>query len=649
MIKNICLGAFAFMGISMTVCAQDADSSKSLMAVVVTGTRTPKLLKDVPVQTKVISAADIEKADATNVEDLLQQEMPGVELSYAMNQKKHLNISGFGGQNVLFLVDGERLAGETMDDVDFSRLDLNNVARVEMVKGAASALYGSNAAGGVVNIITRDSFKPWNLRFNLRRAAHGEWRAGGVWSTKGKWLRNSLSAQYTTIDSYDLKNAPGPEAQVATIAYGSDVVNVKDMLTWTPMDGLKFVARAGYYYQQLNRTYDAPERYRDYSAGLKGVWNWSDDDNIEVSYAFDQYDKSDFYRLSSKDVRDYSNVQNTVRALYNHSWNGIGTLSIGADMTNDYLMNANMGDETKEQQAFDVFAQYDWIISPRWEMVGALRYDYFSENKDDCLTPKLNVRYRLTDDVNLRFSYGMGFRAPTLKERYYDFDMAGIWIINGNPDLKSEKSHNFHLSGEYAKGNYNVTLSGYYNRVSDKIATGVPHFKSGDIQQLYLDYVNLDGYSVYGGEAAVQAKWSNGLGARVSYAYTNEQLPRDGNGNDVNSQYIPARKHSLTTRVDWEHRFKGDCRLRLSLNGRAFSGVKNREFVDYYDMNKGMKHVKYPSYTMWKLSATQWISRSVRINAAVDNIFNYKPKHYYFNSPLTTGANLMIGVAVDFD
>lgn len=649
MIKNICLGAFAFMGISMTVCAQDADSSKSLMAVVVTGTRTPKLLKDVPVQTKVISAADIEKADATNVEDLLQQEMPGVEISNAMNQKKHLNISGFGGQNVLFLVDGERLAGETMDDVDFSRLDLNNVARVEMVKGAASALYGSNAAGGVVNIITRDSFKPWNLRFNLRHAAHGEWRAGGVWSTKGKWLRNSLSAQYTTIDSYGLKNAPDPESQVATIAYGSDVVNVKDMLTWTPKDGLKFVARAGYYYQQLNRTYDAPERYRDYSAGLKGVWNWSDDDNIEVSYAFDQYDKSDFYRLSSKDVRDYSNVQNTVRALYNHSWNGIGTLSIGADMTNDYLMNANMGDETKEQQAFDVFAQYDWIISPRWEMVGALRYDYFSENKDDCLTPKLNVRYRLTDDVNLRFSYGMGFRAPTLKERYYDFDMAGIWIINGNPDLKSEQSHNFHLSGEYAKGNYNVTLSGYYNRVNDKISTGVPHFKSGDIQQLYLDYVNLDGYSVYGGEAAVQAKWSNGLSARVSYAYTNEQLPRDGNGNEVNNQYIPARKHSLTTRVDWEHSFKGDCRLRLSLNGRAFSGVKNKEFVDYYDVNKGTKRVKYPSYTMWKLSATQWISRSVRINAAVDNIFNYKPKHYYFNSPLTTGANLMVGVAVDLD
>lgn len=119
----------------------------SLNDVVVTGTRTPKFLKDTPIQTRVINAKDIAKLDATNVQDLLQQELPGVEFSYAMNQQTHLNFSGFGGQGVLFLVDGERLAGETMDDVDFTRLNMDNVERIEIVKGAASALYGSNATG----------------------------------------------------------------------------------------------------------------------------------------------------------------------------------------------------------------------------------------------------------------------------------------------------------------------------------------------------------------------------------------------------------------------------------------------------------------------------------------------------------------------
>ena len=111
----------------------------NLDEVVVTGTRTPKFLKDVPIQTRVINAKELAKLDATNVQDLLQQELPGVEFSYAMNQQTHLNFSGFGGQGVLFLVDGERLAGETMDDVDFTRLNMDNVERIEIVKGAASA------------------------------------------------------------------------------------------------------------------------------------------------------------------------------------------------------------------------------------------------------------------------------------------------------------------------------------------------------------------------------------------------------------------------------------------------------------------------------------------------------------------------------
>lgn len=164
-----------------TATAQDATADSTyrqfnLGEVVVTGTRTPKFLKNTPIQTRVISAKEIARLDATNVQDLLQQELPSVEFSYAMNQQTHLNFSGFGGQGVLFLVDGERLAGETMDDVDFTRLSMDNVERIEIVKGAASALYGSNATGGVINIITKNSQKPLTLNVNARYAKHNEQR-----------------------------------------------------------------------------------------------------------------------------------------------------------------------------------------------------------------------------------------------------------------------------------------------------------------------------------------------------------------------------------------------------------------------------------------------------------------------------------------
>jgi outer membrane receptor for ferrienterochelin and colicins len=227
--------------------------------------------------------------------------------------------------------------------------------------------------------------------------------------------------------------------------------------------------------------------------------------------------------------------------------------------------------------------------------------------------------------------------------------MVGIWFIQGNPNLKSEVSHNFNASADYTTGNYNFTVTTYYNDVRNKLATGIPHYLPEDDKQLYLDYVNLESYSVYGGEATVQARWDNGLSAKISYAYTNERLPKEKDGNTINNQYIPARHHFLTARVDWDKQWTKHYGTRLSLNGRFLSGVKNVEFIDYYDIAKGTSTVKYPAYTLWKLSAVQRFGKAIKVTAALDNLLNYKPKHHYFNSPMTDGINLMVGVSVDID
>ena len=625
------------------------DSMYYLNDVVVTGTRTPKLLKDTPIQTRLITSADIEKVDATNAEDLLQQEMPGVEFSYAMNQLKHMNLCGFGGQGILFLVDGERLAGETMDDVDFTRLNMANVERIEIVKGAASALYGSNAGGGVINIITKEGTEPWTLNLNGRLARHNERRYGASYGVNGNRLKNMLNVNHTSIDNFDVHNAPNPATQVVATVYGDRTWNIKDRLTFILNDQMKLIGRAGYFYREQTRTADSPERYRDFSAGLRGLWDITSNDNLELSYSFDQYDKSDYHKITHMDVRDYRNVQNIFKGLYNHYWQTGNILTVGADFMHDFLMNKNLGSRTESQNTFDAFAQYDWLINTQWEVVGAVRYDYFSNCKDSQFTPKLSARYQPISNLNLRLGYGMGFRAPALKEKYYNFDAAGIWIIRGNPDLKAELSHNFNASADYTKGHYNFTIAAYYNDVQNKLATGVPHYLPGDDKQLYLDYTNLAGYSVYGGDATVQARWDNGFSARISYAYTNERLPKDKSGNTINNQYIPARHHSLTARVDWDKQFTKNYGLRLSLNGRFLSDVKNVEFIDYYDISKGTSTIHYPAYTYWKFSAVQRIGKAFKVTTALDNLLNYKPKYHYYNSPLTDGINLMVGLSVDIE
>lgn len=617
--------------------------------VVVTGTRTPKLLANTPVLTKLITASDIAKADATNLRDLLQQVLPGVEFSYAMNQQVHMNFSGFGGQSMLILVDGERLAGETMDDVDFSRLCMDNVDHIEIVKGAASALYGSNAAGGVINIITKNGIRPFALNLNARLGRHHEQRYGLSWQQgAGRWS-NLLTVNRNSSDNYDVHNGDNPVTRVVATIYGDATWNFKEQLSYRPSEKLSLTGRAGYFYRQLVRTSETPERYRDFSGGLRSVWKPDTHNSLDLSYAFDQYDKSDYQRITRLDIRDYSNVQNSLRLLYNHTFGSGDVLSLGADYMHDYLFNTNLEDRTRRQDSFDAFAQYDWNVSQQWEAVGALRYDYFSDGRISRLTPKVSVRYQPVRNLNFRASYGMGFRAPTLKEKYYNFDMAGIWIVEGNPALKPEVSHNFNLSADYTHRHYNFTLAAYYNRIRDKIATGAPFYKNPSDRIPHLPYLNLDDYSVSGGEATAQARWPNGLTARLSYAYTHERLPKDKNSNAVNNQYIPARKHSMTGHIDWDRQFSTAYGLNIGLDGRFLSAVDNQEFVDYYDISKGIRTIHYPAYALFKLSLVQRIGKAVKASVILDNLFNYKPEYYYLNCPLTDGTNLMVGLSVDVD
>lgn len=620
-----------------------------LQEVVVTGTRTPKFLKDTPIQTRVISSRDIARTDATNVQDLLQQELPGVEFSYSMNQQTHLNFAGFGGQGILFLVDGERLAGESMDDVDFSRLLVSGVERIEIVKGASSALYGSSATGGVVNIITKNATEPWTLNVNARYAKHNDQRYGGMFALRSKHWSNAFSANYHNKDNYNVTSAPNPVTRVISTIYGERTVDFKDKLTWRPSDRLSVGARAGYFFRETTRTVNLPERYRDFSGGLRLDWLISKDDNLQANYSFDQYDKSDYQQLRHLDIRDYSNVQNTFRLLYSHAFGETATLTAGADYMHDYLYNTYLAGDAREQDCYDVFAQYDWNITDKLEAVAAVRYDYFSDRQNSQFTPKLNLRYKPNRRLVLRAGYGMGFRAPSLKERYYNFDMAGIWIIEGNEHLKAEKSHNFTLSAEYSRANCSLAVSAFYNNVSNKISTSAPYFKSIEDKLPYLPYTNLANYRVFGADVSMQARWQNGISARLSYAHTKERLPKDKEGNTINNQYIPARAHALNASVDYDHQFTKRYGIYVSLNGRLLSGTENVEFKNYYDVTEGTVKVEYPAYTTWKLSLTQRVGKAVSITTALDNLFNYRPKFYYLNAPLTDGITFQVGVAVDVD
>ena len=612
------------------------ENPMTLDQVVVTGTRTPKLLKDAPIVTRVISEQDIRHTDATDIGDLLQTELPGIEFSYSMNQQTSLNMSGFGGNSVLFLVDGERLAGETLDNVDYSRLNMDNVSRIEIVKGAASSLYGSNAVGGVVNIISRESQEPWSVNLNGRYGAHNEQRYGGsVGFNQGRF--NSLAnVQYTSIDAIDLsKGTDNAEVGDYSMIYGHSTLNVKERLIFTAADNLRFTARAGYFFRERDSSESIKDRYRSFTGGLKGNYDLTDKDDLELSYSFDQYDKSDYLVPNDRDVRDYSNVQHTLRTLYNHTFTGKHILTVGGDYMRDYLMSYQFEDNgSHTQHTADAFAQFDWNPHKKFNLIAGLRFDWFSEANLSHLSPKVGLMYKL-ENCSLRGSYAGGFRAPTLKEMYMNFYMGNIFMIYGNPDLVPESSHNFSLSAEYMKGRHNFTVTGFYNMVDDRITTAWNEALGGQV------YTNMSRLQVAGVDANASGRYPCGISWRLTYAYTHEHIKKG------EPMLASTRPHTATARIaydkDWQN-----YGLSVVLSGRWLSKVTTDVYTKITSYEQTERQT-YPGYTVWKLNLLQRVWQGVNVTLAVDNLFNYRPDYYYSNSPSTTGTTCSVGLSLDIE
>ena len=663
MISRLPYSLLAGVALSMPavgLSAQTFRDSVELEPVVVTATHSPKALKDAPVVTRLITLHDIKITDATNIQDMLTQEIPGLEFGFAMSQETSLNMSGFGGNAVLFLVDGERMAGETMDNTDYNRMNLDNVGRIEIVKGASSALYGSNAVGGVVNIISRENLEPWTANANSRYNSFGhEWRNGASFSFNTEKWNSQTSFQHTVIDPVDLPKAHTSEEIAIELMkkaqglpydesvleddsnlsrlYGQKTYNVKERLIWRATDRLTLTGRGGYFFRTSERdTYDY--HFNGYSAGLKGRYAWNHDRHLELSYAYDQYDKANYQPDGTRTHdHDYSNRQHVAHALYQHAF-GKNSLIFGADYMHDYLATYQFIENASHaQDNIDGYAQFDWNITKQLNIVGSIRYDYFSASSQKALTERLAVVYK-APWMTFRANYASGFRAPTLKEMYMYFDMGNMgYMIVGNSDLEPEKSHNFNLAVErtnrirnsgFLDGRYNFTLMGYCN-IFDKSITTIAGPEINGMESAL--YANEDGITVWGVDVSLGHVWDCGLSLRLNYSWMKET------GNVYYSDFYQPRTHSMTWRLGYDHRFTRHYALDAALSGRS----QGKPQSGRTDVDQG--------YTIWRLMLQHHLWRGIRLTTAIDNLFNYKPKSYYYCSPLTTGTSFSIGLSLDVD
>ena len=604
-------------------------SETALNELVVTGSRYERQLKDVPVITRVISREEIETVNPVDFTTLLEYTLPGIQFYYnTMSQVPEITYQGMDAKAVLFLLDGERISGESGDsNIDYSRFNINDIERIEVVRGAASTLYDSRAIGGVINIITKKSVRPFTASMHTRYAGKKGQSYSASAGVNLHRFSSLTSFGWRKRDSYLVKDEQGKQKEiinpdgsvtksktdpVAFNIYGYSIMDVSQKLSYNFSDRFTGSARISYYTNKRDKYDNARyyQRYRDLILSGKLKWQFADNQNLDLSYIRDNYIKDNVY--VDDDERVYGNVNSTIRLYYTGMF-GKHTLSGGVDLLREDMKHHFMKDTaTVHMNQYSFCLQDDWQLTDKMNVVVGVRGDKGGSYRLH-FTPKVSVLYRPLKTITLRAGYSQGYRIPNLKELYQEFNMGGMGIMMyGNKDLKPEEGTQISASVEYDYKGLNLSVSTYHNRYKNKIS--YEYISPG--KSWNMKYVNALNVKTTGVEVTANYKLPFGLRFSGGYSYVYDYDERDG----YNMSWV--RPHSARLSSVYKHRF-GKITKSVAFNTSWVSSITR---YAYSSSDKTYTKTKYDPRTLCSLNLRSELPRGIAIGLMVDNIFNYRDK-----------------------
>lgn len=604
-------------------------SETALNELVVTGSRYERQLKDVPVITRVISREEIETVNPVDFTTLLEYTLPGIQFYYnTMSQVPEITYQGMDAKAVLFLLDGELISGESGDsNIDYSRFNINDIERIEVVRGAASTLYDSRAIGGVINIITKKSVRPFTASMHTRYAGKKGQSYSASAGVNLHRFSSLTSFGWRKRDSYLVKDEQGKQKEiinpdgsvtksktepVAFNIYGYSIMDVSQKLSYNFTDRFTGSARISYYTNKRDKYDNARyyQRYRDLILSGKLKWQFADNQNLDLSYIRDNYIKDNVY--VDDDERVYGNVNSTIRLYYTGMF-GKHTLSGGVDLLREDMKHHFMKDTaTVHMNQYSFCLQDDWQLTDKMNVVVGVRGDKGGSYRLH-FTPKVSVLYRPLRTITLRAGYSQGYRIPNLKELYQEFNMGGMGIMMyGNKDLKPEEGTQISASVEYDYKGLNLSVSTYHNRYKNKIS--YEYISPG--KSWNMKYVNALNVKTTGVEVTANYKLPFGLRFSGGYSYVYDYDERDG----YNMSWV--RPHSARLSSVYKHRF-GKTTESVAFNTSWVSSITR---YAYSSSDKTYTKTKYDPRTLCSLNLRSELPRGIAIGLMVDNIFNYRDK-----------------------
>ena len=667
----------------------DGTVEKKLMLheVVVTGTGTEHPLKDAPVQTEVISGKTLKNFAGKSVEDLLGM----LTASFDFNEGdmgSQMQMNGLGNNYILILIDGKRIHGDVGGENDLGLIDPNNIERIEIVKGASSALYGSDAIAGVVNIITKKHHQQGiQLENKTRVGSYGDLRQhNGIAFHSGKWstytnfqLQHTDGWQNTSVEAPALTEFLITDSRNKTVNRYTNW-QLSERLTYAPVKDLEFYAEGSIYRKRIYRpsgkypstdvtTYDFVYQNASASAGAKWKLNQTDVLTFDLDwnrhayyYHFTDTTLTDGYvngrftnyfpyfpsqeQLQSDQQRTMAHLKGVFQLPYQQR------LSAGVEWRYDWLkapLRVDGGKASDNTEA--LYVQDEWNALHSLNLTAGLRLNR-NEQFGFRLTPKLSAMYRLGDAWRLRATWSQGFKTPTTKELHYCYvrQMSGTYLYLGNKSLTPQRSNYFSAGVEYTHNHLSVAVTAYHNRVKDMIAlVTIPNYDAP--KDLYMQYQpiktrqykNLEDAKTYGVDVSLRYTLSE-FAFALNYSY----LDTDANTYDTNHERMKhvtidgMAHHKVNVYATWNHSITPAYHLGIGIYGKMSS-------KRYYQINGNGK-----GYQIWKLATTHDITGnrhlSYSIEAGVDNVFNYvdRTDHGLHLGTTTPGTTLYASFAIRF-
>lgn len=423
-IKNLILILITLFYINNTR-AQDSLLTQELNEVIITATRTLRQLSSLPMPAQIISSKDIKSSNSLRLNDILN-EQTGLITVPDFGGGEGIQVQGLDSQYTLILIDGVPLVGRSAGTLDITRIAVGNIKQIEIVKGASSSLYGSEALGGVINIITERPKNGFKGDVNYRIGSFNT----TDFNNNINFKKNKLSIQtffnrYRS-NGYDLNTT---DALNTVEPFSNYTLNSK--FTYDFNEATRLLV-AGKYFSQ-NQEYVASSSLagesdvNEWNTHLKLRHRYSDKWSSYFEFYATRYKAKDF--LNNLDGNRFSTsffnqllVRPEMRATFTLNDNNSFIGGIGF---NHETLNRTDFTKSPEFNSPYVYLQYDGHITPKLNLIVGARLD--SHNKyQSQFSPKVAARYELSDYLAIKGSVGYGFKAPDFRQLYFDFTNATV-------------------------------------------------------------------------------------------------------------------------------------------------------------------------------------------------------------------------------